>query len=1238
MPGNKDVSSRWFKFSNEDRGWEWFYRTRWSYDKVVRTSHGVNCSMSCSWMVYVKDGLVAWELQATDYPQINPDIPNYEPRGCQRGISTSWYLYSPLRVKYPYVRGILLDMYREARSRGLDPVEAWASIVGDPEKSKRYKEARGKGGWKRVSWDEAVEIIAGALIHTLKKYGPDRIASFSPIPAMSIISFISGMRFTSLIGGTALSFYDWYNDLPTASPEVYGEQTDVHESADWFNATYWIIAGTSLPTTRTADAHFMSEAKYNGTKVVVVSPDFYDHVKFADTWVQIRVGTDAAFAIAMAHVVMKEFHIERRVESFIDYVKRYTNLPFLVKLDKVGDYYIAGRFLRASEVDGYKDVENSDWKLLVMDSASGELRLPKGSIGFRYDKVEGNWNLKMEDPVTGEAIDPRLTLLGGEDDRLPVAFPVYDKTYSLMPSGEVGEPYYVVREVPVKKVDTLDGTVYVTTAYDLLAAHLGISRGLGGDYPVDYNDPKPYTPAWQESITGVSRDLVIKIAREFAENAEKTGGRSLIIMGPGIQHWFHQDLNYRTYILLPILCGCVGKNGGGWCHYVGTEKIRPLASALGIAFALDWIRPPRHMNTTTYWYIHTGQWRYDAMLYDPQLTPWADKLRRYRHPADMTCLAVRLGWLPFYPSFNKNVFEIIREALEAGAKTDEEIIRYVVESLKEGRLRFAVEDPDDPFNSPKVLFVWRGNLLGTSMRGNNHAFKTLLGTHHAVIGEERAKDLVKEIVWRDEEATGKLDLLVNLEFRMISTANYADIVLPAAHWYEKHDLTCGDLHTFIHPFTPATDPYWECKHDYDAFKLIAKKFSELAAKHFDGPVKDLVVHPLLHDSPMEISQPWGHIKDWKYGEVEPIPGKTMPKMVIVERDYSKVYDMYVRLGPKFRDSFGAKGIMFALGEIYDALKDDHIVGSLDGYPSLEDARKVAEAVLRLAPETDGDVSYKAWKTLEKRTGLKLADLIEHRRHEKFTFDDLVSQPRRVLTSPMWYGIEAPGRTYTPYAVNVERLVPFRTLSGRQEIYIDHGVFRELGESLPIYKPPIDQLTTGDMPSKLPSGVKLFRYITPHGKWGIHSTFYDNLRMQHLHRGGQRLFINPRDAEEIGVDDNEWVEVFNGHGIMVCRVATSHRVPRGMVIMYHMSEKHIGVPISKLAQELGCSDISGGNTNAVTRILQNPAWMVGGYAQLSYFLNYWGTCPSERDIIVAVRRLPLAPGEKVTYVSPSRFRR
>ncbi|BCI91210.1 hypothetical protein NIIDMKKI_64160 [Mycobacterium kansasii] len=220
-----------------------FYRDRWSHDKVVRSTHGVNCTGSCSWKIYVKDGIITWENQETDYPSVGPDRPEYEPRGCPRGAAFSWYTYSPTRVRHPYARGVLVEMYREAKARLTDPVLAWADVVSDPDRRRRYQRARGKGGLVRVTWAEATEMIAAAHVHTIKTYGPDRIAGFSPIPAMSMVSHAAGSRFVELIGGAMTSFYDWYADLPVAAPQVFGDQTDVPESGDWWDAAYLMMWG-----------------------------------------------------------------------------------------------------------------------------------------------------------------------------------------------------------------------------------------------------------------------------------------------------------------------------------------------------------------------------------------------------------------------------------------------------------------------------------------------------------------------------------------------------------------------------------------------------------------------------------------------------------------------------------------------------------------------------------------------------------------------------------------------------------------------------------------------------------------------------------------------------------------------------------------------------------------------------------------------------------------------------------
>lgn len=1236
--GGKIATSRWFQIADNPRTWEDFYRRRWQHDKMVRTSHGVNCSGSCSWMVYVKDGLIGWELQATDYPQISADTPNYEPRGCQRGISSSWYVYSPVRPKFPYIRGVLLDFYRQARARGKDPVEAWASIVEDPEKAKTYKSARGKGGWKRATWDEATELVAGSVTYTIKRYGPDRVAGFSPIPAMSEVSWCSGSRLTNLLGGTLLSFYEWYHDNPHVQPKAFGEQTDVHESADWYQSTYWINMGTNLPMTRTADAHFASEFKYKGGKLVVFSPNYSDVTKLADQWVQVRPGTDAAILAAMNHVVLKEFFVDRKVDYFQDYVKRYSSLPFLLILDKNKDTYVPGRLLRASDVADYSNQENADWKLLVWDTKSQSLKLPKGTLGFRWEKEpSGKWNLQMEDAVSGQALDPALTLLGGEDKVVNVAFADFTGTFNVTPgkSKPDATAQMFQRGVPAKVVKTKDGKeVLVTTEFDLLAAHLGVSRGLSGDYPANYDDPKPYTPAWQEQETGVSRNVAIQIAREWAVNAEKTRGKSLIIAGPGCTHWYHSDLYQRFGVLLGTLTGCHGVNGGGWCHYVGTEKIRNFAAVVQtIGTARDWYRPSRLMNSTSYWYFHTDQWRYDPMNYDRIVVPWAEKLRRYNHSADMNVVAVRNGWLPWYPTLDKmSSLEIVKEAERAGAKTDSEIVNYAANQLKEGKLRFAIEDVDAPENSPKCLFVWRGNLIGTSMRGHMAALKHLLGTHNNVMTEpDLAKGKVHEVEWREKAPEGKLDLLCTMEFRMISSANYADVVLPAAHWYEKTDITVTDLHTFIHPFQPAINPPWETKPDWEGFKAIAKKISELAKKYFPDPVKDLVITPLIHDTTEEMGQPLGEFKDWKKGEVEAIPGKTMPQIQVITRDYTKVYDMYCSLGELAAKSFGAKGVFYDITPLYEDLKKSQVVGTFNGYPSLETDKQVAEVILAISPETNGKSSYLGFKSMEKLVGRNMTHLVEGNKDHQHDYAQICSQPRRVITSPHWFGIEEPGRTYSPWSVNIEALLPFRTLTGRIDTYLDHEIYRELGEALPVYKPPIDTIVTELLdPAKLEPNSKIFRFLTPHGKWSIHSTFWDNLWMQRLFRGGPVIWLNRDDAAELSVQDNDWLEAYTKMGIIVARAVVSHQVPRGSAIMYHMSERNLNIPFSKLAQQKGASDWRGGNNNAPTRIQMNPSFMVGGYAQFSYSMNYWGPSPAERDMVIAIRKMPLEKGEKVQY--------
>jgi nitrate reductase alpha subunit len=1200
------LAGDWGEVRCGDRDWEDLYRRRWQYDKVVRSTHGVNCTGSCSWNVYVKDGIIVWETQKLDYPPVGKDLPSYEPRGCPRGASFSWYVYSPVRLKYPYIRSTLLEMWQEALQQHGDPVTAWRSITDDPEKVRKYRAVRGKGGLVRISWDEATQLIAAALVATIQEYGPDRIFGFSPIPAMSMVCYASGARFLSLIGASMVSFYDWYCDLPPASPQIWGDQTDVPISADWYQSTYMIVWGTNLPMTRTPDAHFFTEARYRGTKVVAVAPDYAEYVKFADTWLPAKAGTDGALAMAMMFVILKEFYLDRQAPYFTEYAQRFTDLPFVVTLKKTGERYVSDRFLRATDI--HLEVQNGDWKTVVYDAVKHTFVVPNGSIGFRWGETD-HWNLRLKDAMDGSDLDPVLSFAAAAQDWVAVELPDF--------SGAAAGTR--VATVPVRRLEGEGEATLVTTVFDLLVANTGIERGRDGICAADYDGLEGCTPAWQEAITGVQRAEVVRVAREFAENAEKTRGRSMIFLGAGTNHWFHSDTIYRAIISLTTLCGCQGVNGGGWAHYVGQEKLRPQAGWATVAFGLDWTRPPRQHNGTSFYYFATDQWRYETLdleaLSSPSRRPSAMK-----HPADYNIAAARMGWLPAYPQFDQNPLRICEAAEAAGAGTDEEIVAHTAEQLRNGSLKFALEDPNHPNNLPRVLFLWRANVLGASGKGHEYFLKHLLGTEHAVLQEEHETARPQQMKVRDADPAGKLDLLVTTEMRMSTSALYADVVLPAAGWYEMHDLSTTDLHPFIHPFNPAIDPPWETKTNWDQFTAIAEAFSRLAAVHL-GKRKDLVATPLLHDSPGEIAQPLGQVRDWRQGEVEAVPGKTMPNLQVVTRDFPNTFKMMTALGPLVaKAGIGSKGVAWNAAEEYEELKSRLGVvkagGASLGMPELLTGKQVAETILALSPETNGAVTAKAWAQMEKRTGLELAHLAEEARGQKHTFADIDAAPRKVFTSPIWSGNESGERTYAPFVINIEEGIPFRTLTGRAQFYLDHEWMLAFGEGLPIYRPPLDMQALGSTwvtQPRAPAKEIVLNYLTPHSKWSIHSTYSDTLTMLTLFRGGEAIWINNEDAAVIEIRDNDWVECYNANGVVMAKAVVSHRIPRGKAFMYHAQERLINTPGSSISGKRG------GTHNSVTRILMKPTQMIGGYAQLSYGFNYYGPTGAQRDEVILVRK-------------------
>jgi nitrate reductase alpha subunit len=623
------------------------------------------------------------------------------------------------------------------------------------------------------------------------------------------------------------------------------------------------------------------------------------------------------------------------------------------------------------------------------------------------------------------------------------------------------------------------------------------------------------------------------------------------------------------------------------------------------------------MAGTTFFYVHSDQWRYEKLDVDELLSPLADRRRYGRSLIDCNVRAQRMGWTPSAPQLNRNPLQVARDAAAAGMDAKD----YVAVALKSGELSMASEDPDDPANFPRNLFIWRSNLFGSSGKGHEYFLRHFLGTRCGLQGKDLGEEggaKPEEVVWRDPAPEGKLDLVVTLDFRMSTSCLYSDVVLPTASWYEKNDLNTSDMHPFIHPLSAAVDPVYESRSDWEIFKAVAKKFSTLAEGHL-GVEKDVVLTPILHDTPAELAQPFGG-QDWKKGECELVPGVTASNIAVVERDYPATFARYTALGP-LMDTLGngGKGIAWDTGhEVAGlaALNATVADGPARGRPRIDSDIDAAETIMYLAPETNGEVAVKAWAALSKITGRDHTHLARPREDEKIRFRDIQAQPRKIISSPTWSGIESEHVSYSAGWTNVNELIPWRTISGRQQFYQDHAWLRDFGEGFALYRPPIDTRTVAPLLGRKGNGHPevMLNFITPHQKWGIHSTYTDNLLMLTLSRGGPIVWISEADAGRAGIVDNDWIEVFNVNGALTARAVVSQRVKEGMCLMYHAQEKIVNVPGSEI------TGMRGGIHNSVTRTVLKPTHMVGGYAQLSWGFNYYGTVGSNRDEFVIVRKM------------------
>ncbi|WP_164844390.1 molybdopterin-dependent oxidoreductase [Azoarcus sp. DN11] len=281
------------------------YRKKWRWDKISKGSHNVNCwyQRQCLWNVYVKDGIVWREEQSATYTPIDPGIPDNNPRGCQKGCSFSQRMYDGSRVRYPLKR------------------------VGE----------RGEGKWKRVSWDEALEDIADRMIDVMIKEGPASMIYDAGTNAWGS-QMLAGMRLAQLLDMPVLDINSEIGDSRPGISVVAGTEEMCNSAEDLMFSDLIFIWGGNPIYTQIPNAHYITEARYNGAKVITIAPDFSASAVHADQWVPVKVGSDAALGLSMAHVMIEEGIYKKR------FVQEQTDLPLLQRVDN-------GRFLREADME-----------------------------------------------------------------------------------------------------------------------------------------------------------------------------------------------------------------------------------------------------------------------------------------------------------------------------------------------------------------------------------------------------------------------------------------------------------------------------------------------------------------------------------------------------------------------------------------------------------------------------------------------------------------------------------------------------------------------------------------------------------------------------------------------------------------------------------------------------------------------------------------------------------------------
>jgi DMSO reductase family type II enzyme molybdopterin subunit len=342
--------------NSQHRKWEDSWRHRWSkenIDVIKRGTHALDCFSTCAFDLYIKDGRVLREEQACDYPAIE-GVPDFNPRGCQKGCLDSKFMYGPERIERPLKR------------------------VGE----------RGQGQFEEISWEEATTEIADKILDVLEETGdPGCVAIHPGVGTLEVVSEAAAHRAASLIGATQPDYFESLGDLPSPLSMCWGDYYVGHMSADWFVHDFIIIWFVNPAVTRMPDAHFLTEARHNGTPVVTVAPDMNPSAMLSDYWVPVKSGHDGALIMAMINMVLSE----QLHDS--EYIKEQTDLPFLVNT-------ATRKFLRESDLkqDGRWDVfyfwDAARDEIVQAPGTMGDDRTTSIALGDLDPALEGEWEVE----------------------------------------------------------------------------------------------------------------------------------------------------------------------------------------------------------------------------------------------------------------------------------------------------------------------------------------------------------------------------------------------------------------------------------------------------------------------------------------------------------------------------------------------------------------------------------------------------------------------------------------------------------------------------------------------------------------------------------------------------------------------------------------------------------------------------------------------------------------------------